>query len=81
MSSTCGDSVPKVLGYDNLQYEGSTVTFVCPPGLVLIGSSSATCTENGEWEPDPSGLMCGGKLIILPLKQAGTIESWSFNPC
>ena len=41
-----------------LPIEGSTVTFSCHPGLVLTGPSSATCAGNGEWEPDPSQLMC-----------------------
>ena len=58
----CGDptlllpvnnSVPSVESYDDLPIEGSTVRFSCPPGSVLVRSSSATCTENGEWEPDP----------------------------
>ena len=51
-------NVPKVAGYDNLPVEGKTITFSCPLGSVLIGSNSASRTENGEWEPDPSGLMC-----------------------
>ena len=38
--------------------EGTTVWFSCPPGLVVNGPDSATCMENGEWEPDPSGVMC-----------------------
>ena len=41
-----------------LPVEGSTITFSCLPGLVLTGPSSATCAGNGEWEPDPSHLMC-----------------------
>ena len=48
-------------GYDDvISVEGTTIMFSCPPGLLLIGSSSATCTENGEWEPDPSGVTCNG---------------------
>ena len=52
------NSVLNVESYDGLPIEGSTVRFSCPPELVLVGPNSATCTENGEWEPDPSGLMC-----------------------
>ena len=60
------DSVPRVDGLDDiLPIGGSTVTFSCPPGLVLIGLNSATCTENGEWEPDLSELMCTGKSCLL----------------
>ena len=50
--------------YPDLPVEGSTIRFSCPPGLTLIGPNSATCTENGEWEPDPRGFTCndsGGK--------------------
>ena len=39
-------------------FEGSTVSFSCPPGFVLTGPDSATCTGNGEWEPDPRGITC-----------------------
>lgn len=52
------DSVPRVECYDGIPVEGRTVTFSCPPGLELIGPNSATCTENREWGPDLSGLMC-----------------------
>ena len=51
-------SAPKVVGYDDLPIEGSTITVSCPPGLELIGSNSSTCAENGEWKPDPRGLLC-----------------------
>ena len=43
-------SVPNIEGYDSLSIKGSTVRFSCPPSLALIGSNSATCTENGKWE-------------------------------
>ena len=54
--SISNDSVPIIDGYDGSV--GSTIRFSCPPGLVLIGPNSVICTESGEWEPDPSGLMC-----------------------
>ena len=51
--------VPKVVRTEDfIPVEGSTVTFSCPPGFELIGSDTATCTENGIWEPDPSRLIC-----------------------
>ena len=31
--------------------KGTTLGFECPPGYVLIGPNTTTCTENGEWEP------------------------------
>ena len=53
------DSALKIEGCDDLiPVEGSTIRFSCPPGLELTGPDSATCTEYGEWEPDPSGLTC-----------------------
>ena len=52
-------SVPKVLRTEDfIPVEGSIVTFSCPPGFELIGPDTATCTENGKWEPDPSVLIC-----------------------
>ena len=58
LSTVRNDSVPRAEAYDDLPIEGSTTTFSCPPGLVLIGPNSSTCMGNGEWEPDPSRLMC-----------------------
>ena len=43
---------------DSVQMEGCTIIFSYPPGLGLTGPNSATCTGNGEWEPDPSWLTC-----------------------
>jgi hypothetical protein len=43
-----------------LLVEGSTVSFSCPSDFILNGSSSADCTNNGEWEPDPRGVTCDG---------------------
>ena len=68
--STCGYSrpVPNLLDDHGLPIEDSTVRFSCPPGQVLTGPNSSICMGNGEWEPDPSGLICEGmhrlKFII-----------------
>ena len=51
------DTVPRVDGMI-LTFEGSTVSFSYPPGFVLIGPDSATCTGNGEWELDTRRIMC-----------------------
>ena len=57
--SCSADSVPQVVDYGSIvPVDGSTVSFSCPPGFLLTGSSSATCTANGEWEPDTRDLMC-----------------------
>ena len=62
------ESVPRVEDYDDLPIKGSTITFSCPPELKLTGPSSATCMDNGEWEPDLSMLMCNaskGYVVVL----------------
>ena len=51
------------MGYDGLPIEGNDFMFSCPPGLVLIGPNLAVCTESGQWEPDPSRLMCNFKRL------------------
>ena len=58
LPSIDNNSIPRINSYDGLSIEGSTIRFSCLPGLMLIGPNSATCTENGEWEPDPGGVMC-----------------------
>ena len=54
------DNSVSILGYTEPAVEGTTVTFHCPPGLVLDGANSSTCTENGEWEPLPREIYCFG---------------------
>ena len=62
LSSNDSESVPSVRAdYPDLPIEGKMITFSCPPGWKLTGLDSATCTGNGKWEPDPTGLMCTGK--------------------
>jgi hypothetical protein len=62
MSTPCNDSVPRIALDDTvLPVEGTTFTLSCPPGLVLIGPNSTICTKTGQWEPDPSELVCTGK--------------------
>ena len=41
--------------------EGTSITFTCPPGLVLTGPNSSTCMGNGEWEPNPNEVKCKGE--------------------
>ena len=63
LSTPGNDSVPMVetLGDTDLPVQGITFTFRCPPGRALVGPNSTTCTETGEWEPDPSEAVCTGK--------------------
>jgi hypothetical protein len=71
----------------SIQIEGCTITFSCPPGLELNGSNSATCTGDGEWEPDPSWLTCNnskGKELFYALwhyvMQDGAITAFRPHP-
>ena len=50
-----------IADYSHPAIEGTNVSFSCPNGLVLTGSSTATCMGNGEWGPDPSQVKCIGK--------------------
>lgn len=64
---TCSaDSVPQAVGYgDIIPVDGSTITFSCLPGFILVGSNSATCMENGLWKPDTRRLMCNESKGIM----------------
>ena len=56
------DSI-RVLGYNDPAVEGTTVTFHCPPGLVLDEIKSLTCMKNGEWSVALHKLSCTGISI------------------
>ena len=56
---------------------GSTVQYQCNPRLVLLGHGVVTCSEEGDWNPDPTELTCKGEsagivynymIRILPLE-------------
>ena len=49
------------VGYEDPAQEGQTITFTCPPGQMLNGSTYSTCMGNGEWEPDPGDVECIGE--------------------
>ena len=55
----------RIHGYVNPAVEGISVTFSCPPGLVLTGFNASMCMRNGEWEPDPQELKCLGDLVTV----------------
>ena len=45
--------------YNSPAIEGTNVTFSCNDSqLLLEGPDSATCMENGKWEPDPRNVEC-----------------------
>ena len=48
----------EAIGLRNPAIEGTTISLICPPGLMLTGQSTAVCMRNGEWEPDTSDVEC-----------------------
>ena len=56
--AAANDSKPSLMYDDLCLTGGTTVDFVCPSGLVLNGTMSAICMENGEWVPDPQDVNC-----------------------
>ena len=57
LSIESNDSVPIFVSLDN-DLVPMEARFTCPSGFELTGPNLANCTGNGEWEPDPSLLMC-----------------------
>ena len=53
-----GNTVVRIINYSRPALEGTSIMFDCPPGLELTGSESSTCTENGDWTPDPRNITC-----------------------
>ena len=76
-AARCSDSFREGLMYsrsadnDILYLEGAIVTFTCPPGQVLNGRNTSTCTGNGEWEPDPREAECIGESDIIMWRYLG----------
>ena len=56
--------------YSDPALEGHSVTFGCPPGLIMVGSNTSTCMENGKWNPDPVNVTCKGERVYLLLNSA-----------
>ena len=49
--------------YSDPALEGTNVTFDCLSGLVLVGSNTSTCMENGQWNPDSANVVCEGESV------------------
>ena len=54
-----------IMDYKDPSIEGSKIEFSCPPGFVLTGPSTAVCTQNGDWEPDPREAVCKGNFYTV----------------
>ena len=55
---TVGPNV-SVEGYGS-GLENSQISYYCQPGLVPSKRMVASCTSNGQWNPDPALLVCTG---------------------
>ena len=58
------DNTTRLSSYTDPAVEGSQATFSCPSGLVLTGPNSSTCTDSGQWEPDPLISTCRGMFVV-----------------
>ena len=56
----------QISGYTDPAIPGDSVTFSCSlPGYSIIGSNTAICMGNGEWEPDlRMAIYCKGIIIL-----------------
>ena len=62
------DNFLVVTGYTDPAVEGSSVNLTCSSG-VITGPTMTTCMQNGEWEPDPTKVICEGEHFV----------EWSLN--
>lgn len=53
-----------ITGYRDPALVGTNLSFSCLPGSIFSGPNSSTCTEEGLWDPDPSGVVCEGENTI-----------------
>ena len=51
------------VGHFESATEGSEITYHCPPGYLLSGPSTATCTSNLTWVPNSSEVNCTKTLL------------------
>ena len=49
---------------NSIAVEGSQVTYYCKDGLVPSDRRVATCTNSGNWNPDPAELICTGSYSL-----------------
>ena len=62
-AQSASDDFVRVSSNRNPAIEGTTIIFSCPDWLILIGSNTSICMENGEWEPELKGTNCKGIII------------------
>ena len=54
-----------VVGYNKPSVIGTSVTFNCSdPGKILVGPNTATCMNDGQWQPHPNQLQMSCKGIM-----------------
>ena len=48
-----------IFGYSSPAVPGVNVSYACTmPGVNFTGPRQSTCSDNGQWEPDPSSVLC-----------------------
>ena len=71
-----------VVGYRDPAREGTNLSFSCLSGTMLAGPNVSTCTEEGQWEPDPREVVCKGEIIniynINVMTKAGSHHSFMY---
>ena len=65
-TGVCGYPTPKddvvtVLNHTEGPWiEGSIIVYGCASDLKVTETNTSTCMDNGQWEPDPSDIICTG---------------------
>ena len=65
LTSTSDTSSVLVTGYSDPALVGTNITISCPVGDGHTGNVTMvlTCTNDGQWDPDPQLIGCGGHGI------------------
>ena len=63
-----------ILGDDGVANPGETCSFTCNGGLLLNGSTSRTCQDNGSWSG--SDAMCRGMIYTRSTKIENVNRKW-----
>ena len=62
---------------------GSEVSYQCQPGLLPEGRRTSVCGGDGRWNPDPTSLLCGGKIYVVASSNCEIMEvkNLDVTPC
>ena len=79
----CGAPPPPVNGFLQSHAnttEGSVAGFHCDPGFVPEGEITALCGSNGQWNPNPRGVICSPRLTQAFTPTPSSTPILSFSP-